>query len=1069
MFDYDLCLNAVIIPTPPPMPTVAPTPHPTPSPSLSDILGMLDAAMLTALNGDAGAAEGMLSRACSLGTSFANTTDKYIVGIVACQLKFNLNNSFDISGVSQNTISDTPWDETLRIANANIGLINLYQSELANGDTLVAISDGVDAVTTAVRTIVDESQQDIFSFVDASFQQQTEKMQKGFQEVNNLVQVSIASVEATANLVMNVQRSVTQNTRMLQSIDAQVKLSSMKLDSLAQRTEMIIHNQHKYASEMRSTLGSMRSEIHAMNGALQARIAATQSVPKKKKCPFYNPICGMTLKSFANGAIKAIAVAGAAVVTAPLGGVGGFVVAGATASWDGPFRRLLRRLQELDDQHQRILSGQWTVTSGGAYCLLSTSTSGASCVQDTSGSHGNDEDCTFSFTGAATLVREEWGLEVNADCSYDYLQVNGGTKYCGGISSTNAFPSSMAVSGTTTFAFHSDRTDSGTGFKICTPTTPAPTATPTPAPTASPTPAPTASPVTTAAPTASPTATPTLTPTASPTLVPPHSRLNQLSEFQDVQAAYNDYVQLSWKLNQSQAMHDEGGEGIPPFIPNITVDIQSKYTMAFTAALVAEQNISQVDADQFATAVTSTVNYQNAWHQAAMQAQTATSLRAVEVLQTMKVACFTEDVPSVWCERATGVNNTAAEIIKSRMSILVYSTLKQLSQGVRTFKYLTQRPSAYQGIGFGLKLFEEGHRVDGSGNSPQLSADIGIQLQALVNGMTTEYNSEANLRATQGGKTTWSYFSFDKKDHPTEFTDFVASTNSSGATVGVPTFKFVMEPPSQSQFRGTQVRSMRAFLLPAPSAVTEVSLSLRKYGSEATFSSSGELMPFIRDIEPSSQGQSVLSAAQTYTTSYHVGGSHCSPTSEAAFTTTASAISLAGSHLPTTPYGEWQLSVAQSAFYDVPANLQDIQQVRIEFELEFFINDDIRFQPMFANDRSCPAQNPSGATQYCTIRCSSPPCPADESSTGAMCAATTMFYPSARIAGGGNKVEAGSASSNNSEPTSMVVVTTEVVAGVVACVAIIAAAVAFVARESRLKAQARNKNGPDYVEMTGRH
>jgi hypothetical protein len=119
-------------------------------------------------------------------------------------------------------------------------------------------------------------------------------------------------------------------------------------------------------------------------------------------------------------------------------------------------------------QHPRrkLSTTGWTVTSGGSYCALSTDGAGNPCVQDTSGDYGNREDCTFTLTtDGATLVRTEWGLEVSGSCQYDYLQVNGGSKYCG--TTSKAFPASMAVSEATTFRFHSDVSVSGVGFKIC--------------------------------------------------------------------------------------------------------------------------------------------------------------------------------------------------------------------------------------------------------------------------------------------------------------------------------------------------------------------------------------------------------------------------------------------------------------------------------------------------------------------------------------------------------------------------------------------------------------------------
>jgi hypothetical protein len=118
------------------------------------------------------------------------------------------------------------------------------------------------------------------------------------------------------------------------------------------------------------------------------------------------------------------------------------------------------------------------------------------CVQDMEGDYEANQDCTFTFTGSAELTRDEWGFESVGDCAYDYLQLNGGTKYCGGAAGSTAFPATLVVSGTTSFSFHSDSDTHGTGFRICAPD---PTSSPTKAPTPSghthaPTPAPTATP-----------------------------------------------------------------------------------------------------------------------------------------------------------------------------------------------------------------------------------------------------------------------------------------------------------------------------------------------------------------------------------------------------------------------------------------------------------------------------------------------------------------------------------------------------------------------------------------------
>jgi hypothetical protein len=120
--------------------------------------------------------------------------------------------------------------------------------------------------------------------------------------------------------------------------------------------------------------------------------------------------------------------------------------------------------------HERH-EAQWTVHSGGAFCAVSTDNADNMCVQSDLqkiqdnyyGDHR--EDCAFTFNGDATLVRTEWGLEGISYCHNDYVQVNGGTRYCG--FSDKVFPESMVVSGTTTFTFHPDSSTNNIGFKIC--------------------------------------------------------------------------------------------------------------------------------------------------------------------------------------------------------------------------------------------------------------------------------------------------------------------------------------------------------------------------------------------------------------------------------------------------------------------------------------------------------------------------------------------------------------------------------------------------------------------------
>jgi hypothetical protein len=117
------------------------------------------------------------------------------------------------------------------------------------------------------------------------------------------------------------------------------------------------------------------------------------------------------------------------------------------------------------------VGAQWAVQSGSNYCSLTSLSTGELCVQDTAGTYGNNEHCTFTYAGSASLIREEWGLEQESSCAYDYLAVGDdsvvGNRYCGGVSALKAFPDPLVVNGTTSFKFSTDGSAHGTGFKIC--------------------------------------------------------------------------------------------------------------------------------------------------------------------------------------------------------------------------------------------------------------------------------------------------------------------------------------------------------------------------------------------------------------------------------------------------------------------------------------------------------------------------------------------------------------------------------------------------------------------------
>ena len=117
------------------------------------------------------------------------------------------------------------------------------------------------------------------------------------------------------------------------------------------------------------------------------------------------------------------------------------------------------------------MQSSWTITSGAGTCVIAEGET-QSCVQDASGDYGNNEDCSFEYSGHATAVtisRAEWGVEAHG-CQYDWLEVDG-QKYCGGANAETAFPLNFeAPAGVATlFTWSSDLSFTDIGFKLCAP------------------------------------------------------------------------------------------------------------------------------------------------------------------------------------------------------------------------------------------------------------------------------------------------------------------------------------------------------------------------------------------------------------------------------------------------------------------------------------------------------------------------------------------------------------------------------------------------------------------------
>jgi hypothetical protein len=121
----------------------------------------------------------------------------------------------------------------------------------------------------------------------------------------------------------------------------------------------------------------------------------------------------------------------------------------------------IERSPSLSEQRQ-LLSGDepsWKMISGGGtHCEILNG-----CVQDLKGGAygGTSWECSFEINGPTTIKREEWGMEYEPSCSYDFLEVTsqteGTSRYCGGTDSDKSFPRVLSVSsGTTSFAFRSN-------------------------------------------------------------------------------------------------------------------------------------------------------------------------------------------------------------------------------------------------------------------------------------------------------------------------------------------------------------------------------------------------------------------------------------------------------------------------------------------------------------------------------------------------------------------------------------------------------------------------------------
>jgi len=75
--------------------------------------------------------------------------------------------------------------------------------------------------------------------------------------------------------------------------------------------------------------------------------------------------------------------------------------------------------------------------------------------------YGNNHDCEITVIGDFTLDVQEWDVEANGTCRYDYLKLPNGDKFC-----TDS-PQGLAVSNGEKLEWHTDQSVTKDGWKIC--------------------------------------------------------------------------------------------------------------------------------------------------------------------------------------------------------------------------------------------------------------------------------------------------------------------------------------------------------------------------------------------------------------------------------------------------------------------------------------------------------------------------------------------------------------------------------------------------------------------------
>jgi hypothetical protein len=266
------------------------------------------------------------------------------------------------------------------------------------------------------------------------------------------------------------------------------------------------------------------------------------------------------------------------------------------------------------------------------------------------------------------------------------------------------------------------------------------------------------------------------------------------------------------------------------------------------------------------------------------------------------------------------------------------------------------------------------------------------------------------------------------------------------ATVSIPS-------PKASSYYGVTVKDMRVFLEPAvQSAGNQVTVSISKHIEDSFFDKSGTFQRFVN-----TKGGTCKNGGDLIFTYTQRDSKACVPVSM-----TANVAPCAWNTIPRSPYGLWDITLANDPNYETRVALESITGFRIEMEIETSLlaeSTTNKFLPLFGNDQSCA----EGTRTYCGIDCVSNmdaavPCKPAASSTGGMCKAEAPQTSTSAFC----TVSASDIAPDLQTPSSSHVAA--IVGGVVGCVVLGAAAIGAVVYH---RGQRRGDKGSASVVETG--